>query len=91
MFFSFLEYKQISVSSSIKVQINPYPASHDFCCLLILLLMFFGGLYCKQYGLYLEQSDQGSNCLLLKNLVSSAADAKSRQHFQDKNSSGIRF
>ena len=30
--------------------INPYPASHDFCCLLSHLLIFLGSLYCKQYG-----------------------------------------
>ena len=29
---------------------NPFGAIHENCCLLSLLLTYFGGLYCKQYG-----------------------------------------
>ena len=30
---------------------NPFPISHDFCCLPSLLLnMYLDGLYCTQYG-----------------------------------------
>ena len=45
---------------------NPSPAIYNNCYLLSLLLMYFGGIYCKQYGprsgcsLIKSQSDQGS-------------------------------
>ena len=29
---------------------NNFPAIHDNCCLLYPLLVYFGELYCKQYG-----------------------------------------
>ena len=39
---------------------NPFPASHENCRLLSHLLMYFDSLYCKQYELLEEKSDQGS-------------------------------
>ena len=43
-------------------QLNLFPASHNFCCLLSHLLMFLGSLYSKQYG---PRSDcsQGSSLI----------------------------
>ena len=29
--------------------VHPFPAVNNNCCLLSLLLVYFGGLYCKQY------------------------------------------
>ena len=34
----------------ILIIINPFPAIHNNCFLLSLLLMYIGGIYCKQNG-----------------------------------------
>ena len=43
--------------------LNPFPVVHDKCCLVFLpLIMYIGGLYCKQYG-------PRSDCSLRSSLI----------------------
>ena len=67
-----------------------FPTIHHNCCLLNLLIIFFGVLYCEQYG---SRSDYSLGAVLLEFIVFApvlkldwicSAEMVSRHHFLDK-------